>query len=46
MTVAAFGAHGHEDVARTEGTGVRPETRDGGAGSGGPTASSPGGKIG
>ena len=45
MTVAALGAHGHEDVARTEGTGVRAETRDGGAGSGGPAASGPGGKI-
>ena len=46
MAVAAFGAHGHEDVARAEGTGIRAETRDGGTGSDGPTASGPGGKIG
>ena len=46
MAVAAFGAHGHEDVARTEGTGVRTETRNGITGSGGPAASGPRGKIG
>ena len=46
MAITAFSAYGHEDFARTEGTGVRAETRDGGAGSGGPAASGPGGKIG
>jgi len=46
MTIAPFGAHGHEDVARAERAGIRAKARDRGAGSDGPAATGPGGEVG